>query len=244
MTAPAARPSRVALLRGLPLWALALLGLLGGGGIGLIIAGVLDARDDEPAGKVSLRPAAEAARAEQAEARDAFLAAWRRSREATYTAELVFVRTAPDGRELRSTRTYTQQPPRRVLRTADALQLEAGADSLTCSTVNEAFVCAPAPAVDSAAAVDQEVATWRTALDGESPWYRITQPVDRCFELSLTRVLADAPYGDTARFCFDEATGALAKQQIVRATATDTEEALSISPTVPPDAFVPPTTTR
>lgn len=244
MTADTRRPSRRERLRGLPIWALALLGVLGGGGVGLLIAGVVDARRDEPVGKVSLRPAAEALAAEQAEGRDAFLVAWRRSREATYRAELVFVRVAPDGRELRSTSTYTQQPPRRAVRSADSLQLDAGADSLSCSTVGEAFVCAPGPATDYAAAVDQELAVWRTALDGESPWYRITQPVENCFELTLDRVLVDAPYGDTARFCFDADTGALAKRQIVRSSATDTEEALAITTVIPPDAFTPPTTTR
>jgi hypothetical protein len=238
------RPSRRALLRGLPLWMLALLGLLGGGGVGLLVAGVIDAARDEPVGKVSLRPAAEAAAAEQAEGREAFLAAWRRYREATYRAELVFVRVAPDGRELRSTSTYTQQPPRRAIRSADALQLDAGPESLTCSTVNGAFVCAPGPAIDYAGSVDEELRVWRTALDGESPWYRITRPVEQCYELTLTRVLVDAPYGDTARFCFDADTGALAKRQIVRTSATDTEEALSVTTKIPPDAFAPPPTTR
>jgi hypothetical protein len=239
-----ARRSRRDALRGLPLWALALLGLLGGGGVGLIVAGFVIGPDDEPSGLVELRPAAEAAAADQQAAREAFVAAWRRHREATYSAELVFVRSAADGKELRSTSTYTQAPPRRVVRSADAVQLDAGGASLSCSTVNGTLTCAPAPAKDYAALVDEELAIWGTALDGDRPWYRITQPVEGCFELSLAQVLSDPPYGDVSRFCFDAATGALAKRQIVRPGATDTEEAISISATIPAGAFDTPTTTR
>ncbi len=237
-------PARLAALRRLPMWLLALLGLLVGAGIGLIAAGFVTAGDDDPSGRFDLLPAPEASRADQEASRQAFLAAWRRYREATYTADLVFVRTTAGGGELRSHSTYTQAPPRRVVRSADALQLDAGADSLTCSTVNGTFTCAPAPSKEYTALVDDELAIWHSALDGDEPYYRISQPVDGCFELRLDRVLADPPYGDVARFCFDAATGALAKRQIVRTTATDTEEAIAISVAIPADAFTPPTTTR
>jgi hypothetical protein len=236
------RSARLAALRGLPVWALLLLGLLGGGGVGLIIAGLAD-RADEPAGRFVLQPASEGAQADQQAARDGFLTAWRRSREASYTAQLVFVRVATDGRELRSTSTVTQQPPRRIVRSADAVQLDAGAASVTCSTVNGAFLCTPAPAKDYTALVDEELAVWRTALDGDRPWYRISSPVEGCFELALAQALTDPPYGTISRFCFDATTGALAKRQIVRTGATDTEEALDISSTIPADAFAPPVTT-
>jgi hypothetical protein len=237
------RSARLAALRGLPVWALLLLGLLGGGGIGLIAAGFVD-RADRPAGRFELQPASAGAQADQQAARDAFLVAWRRYREATYTAQLVFLRVASDGRELRSTSTYTQQPPRRVLRSADAVELDAGAASVTCSTVNGSLVCAPAPQKDYAALIDEELDVWRTALDGETPWYRIANPVDGCFELALAQTLQDPPYGTISRFCFDATTGALAKRQVVRTGATDTEEAVDISTTIPADAFTAPTATR
>jgi hypothetical protein len=237
------RSARLAALRGLPVWALLLLGLLGGGGVGLVVAGFVD-RPEPSTGRLELQPASEASRADQQAGRDAFLAAWRRYREATYTAQLVFLRVASDGRELRSTSTYTQQPPRRIVRSADTVQLDAGPASVTCSTVNGAFVCAPAPAKDYPALIDEELDVWRSALDGDRPWYRIASPVNGCFELALAQSLTDPPYGTISRFCFDAATGALAKRQIVRSGATDTEEAVDISTTIPADAFTAPTGTR
>lgn len=237
------RSALLAALRGLPVWALLLLGLLGGGGIGLIAAGLVD-RPESPSDRLELQSAGEGALEDQQAGRDAFLAAWRRYREATYTAQLVFLRVASDGRELRSTSTYTQEPPRRILRSEDAVELDAGAASVTCSTVNGAMVCAPAPQKDHAALIDEEVEVWRTALDGDRPWYRIASPVEGCFELALAKAVTDPPYGTISRFCFDATTGALAKRQIVHAGATDTEEAVDISTVIPAAAFTPPTTTR
>jgi hypothetical protein len=227
-----------------PTWVMIAGGVALGAIIGLIGASMISSGGGDDSTRVALQRADEATAADHAAATTAFLDAWRRYRTATFTEELVFERVASDGQTLRSTSTMTQQPPRRILRQSDSVMLSAGADSLTCNAINSQFTCAPGITTDFAADVEHEIGIWQTALEGDQPYYVVSQPDDLCFQLDLAVSITDPPYGDVARFCFDEATGALAKRQIVRAAATDTEEATSISAVIPPDAFATPTTTR
>ena len=229
--------------RRVPLWILGVAGVALGALIGLGAAALL-ARDDGVDPDRIVLQNADDARADHQAARGAFLDAWRRYRTATYTAQIAFERVAKNGQKLESSSTYTQRPPMRVVRQADSMLLTAGADSLSCNTVGGRMVCAPAPATDYDADVSKELEIWKTALDGDRPYYRVSQPATDCFQLDLAVVLTDPPYGDVARFCFDAATGALAFRQIVRPSATDTEEATSISTSIPADAFAVPATTR
>ena len=234
--------------RRIPLWLLLVIGVAAGSLIGLGASALFSSDDnDADTARLSLQSSTGDEAAAQQAAKQAFLDAWRRYRNATYTAELVYERVAKDGQTLRSVSTYTQQPPRRVVRQSDSVQLTAGADSRACNVVNGALACAPAPNVDYAAEVDAEIATWRSALDGAIPYYLVSAPQPNCFQLDLAVVITDPPYGQVARFCFDENTGALIQRQIVRPTATDTEEAATISTVIPADAFtasLAPTTTR
>ena len=61
-----------------------------------------------------------------------------------------------------------------------------------------------------------------------------------CFDLRLLVVLAAPPYGRQATFCFDAATGALARTEIVRPEATDREQAVEIRSTVVDADLAPP----
>jgi hypothetical protein len=230
--------------RRFPTWVVIVGGVAIGAIIGLVGASMLSDRGNDDGGRVALQRADEATAADRAAGKAAFLDAWRRYRTATFTEELLFERVAANGQTLRSVSTLTQQPPRRILRQSDSVLLSAGADSLTCNSVNGQFTCAPGIATDYTADVEREIGIWQTALDGDQPYYVVSQPDDLCFQLDLVAAITDPPYGDVARFCFDEATGALAKRQIVRTTATDTEEATSISTVIPTDAFATPTTTR
>lgn len=223
--------------RHIPLWVLILVGLVVGSLVGLGAAAVFSGDDSDDVAHLSLSDATGNDAATHRAAQEAFLTAWRRYRTATYRAELVFERVAKSGQTLRSSSTYIQQPPRRVMREADSVLLTAGAESRTCNRVNGAVACAPAPNVDYDAGVEAEIATWRTALEGAVPYYVVSEPQPSCFQLDLAVVIADPPYGEVARFCFDNATGALTQRQIVRTTTTDTEEAASITTVIPPDAF-------
>jgi hypothetical protein len=231
--------------RRIPLWVLILIGVVVGSLVGLGASTLFSGGGDEVA-HLSLQDQTGDDAAAHKAAEQAFLDAWRRYRTATYSAELTFERVTKDGQSLRSDSTYTQQPPRRIVRQSDSVLLNAGADSRTCNTVNAQLVCAPAPNVDYAAAVDTEITTWKSALEGAVPDYVVSAPQANCFELDLAVEIADPPYGEVARFCFDDTTGALTQRQIVRATATDTEETTSITTVLAADAFDPtvtPTTT-
>ena len=223
--------------RRIPLWLLLVLGVVAGSVIGLGASALFTGDDGNDVSRLSLENATgEEAAAHQA-AEVAFLDAWRRYRTATYSAELVYERTATNGQSLRSLSTYTQQPPRRVVRQTDCVQLTAGVDSRTCNVVNGSLACAPAPNNDYAATVDAEIAALKTALEGAVPYYVVSAPEANCFQLDLAVDISDPPYGEVARFCFDGPTGALVQRQIVRPMATDTEEATSITAVIPADAF-------
>lgn len=229
--APGIAPRRI------PLWLLLVLGVVAGSVIGLGASARFAGDDGDDIARLSLENATGDKAAARQAAEVAFLDAWRRYRTATYSAELVYERIATNGQSLRSVSTYTQQPPRRVVRQTDSVQLTVGIDSRTCNVVNGSLACAPAPNVDYAATVDTEIATWKTALEGAVPYYVVSSPEANCFQLDLAVDITDPPYGEVARFCFDGATGALAQRQIVRPTATDTEEATSITTVISADAF-------
>jgi hypothetical protein len=240
-TAPATTTRRPT--RRIPTPLLALAGIVLGALIGWGLVALVDRDDSADAGRFVLSRDS-GATADPADAATAFLDAWRRYRSATYTATMEFERRAGNNQTLRATSTYTQQPPRRIVRQSDSLLLTAGAASVTCNTIGGTTTCAPGPTTDYDTEVAKELDIWRTAVLAQIPYYRVSTPDTGCFQLDLVVAITDPPYGTVARFCFDAATGALVRRQIVRDGATDTEEATSVSATIPADAFVVPTTTR
>ena len=229
--------------RHIPTWLIASVGVAIGAVV-VIIAMSLSTSSDEAT--IPLVHADASTNSEQSAAAQAFLDAWSRYRTTVYSAHLVFERVATNGQSLHTESTYIQQPPRRSIRQSDSVLITAGADSVTCNTVagQSQLVCAPAPDTDYAGDIAAEIRGWQAAFGGDQPAYRVARSADGCFELQLNIVMADPPYGDVARFCFDPATGALATRQFVRSTATDTETASAITADIPVDAFVAPTTTR
>lgn len=232
-----------------PLAVLTVLGALLGGLLAWGVLALVDRHDTDGADRLALEKADPSA-ADTTRAANDFLAAWARYRHATYTATLEFSRVASNGQSLQTTSTFTQAPPRRIVRQGDgSVLLTDGAASRTCNTLSGALTCVPAPAVDYEAAITTELESWRTAVLAEVPYYRVSVTDPGCFQLELVVAIGDPPYGRVAQFCFDEATGALLRRQLVRDGATDTEEATSVSPVIPADAFtvpavVAPTTTR
>lgn len=242
MTAPSEPGAPRPRVRRVPTALLVLAGVLGGGAVGWGLFALTDRGATDGTDRIVLeRPGSTAD--DPARAANDFLEAWTRYRSATYTATLEFERVAATGQSLRSSSTYAQKPPRRIVRQSDSVLLTAGDASVTCNTVGGATTCAPAPALDYQGEITKEIAIWKTAVLAAVPYYRVSEPDDGCFQLDLLVTMPDPPYGTVARFCFDAATGALLKRQIVRDGATDTEEATSVSATVPDDAFVVPTTT-
>ena len=76
--------------------------------------------------------------------------------------------------------------------------------------------------------VDDEVEALATYLGGDLPLYSVTADGD-CFDLAQVRPLPAPPYGTSARFCFDDETGALTFLRIERYEAVDVTEATSMT---------------
>lgn len=219
------RPSRR-----LPTWALILIGGAVGALIGL--AAAIATRGDSKPSTLSLAPTDTGVPAEQQSNARAFLAAWQRYRQATFVTELTLDRRLNDGQTLSTTRIMVQQPPRRVVRQLNSVSTLGDAGEVSCDKVEDQTVCTPGNGQTYDASVQSELVAWATAFAGSAPAYFIDVAEPGCYELNLARALAAPPYGAFARFCFDDATGALRARQVVRETGTDTEQATRISVTI------------
>lgn len=172
--------------------------------------------DDRPAAPVPADPAG-------------FVAAYERSRTAELLLESTFTRTFNDGRELAYETHLVQRPP------DDVLVVGAGSASGRLSgrivRCNAAATDAPAACVDGGPAppyaevVGQEVDAME-ALVADA--YEVDRDDAGCWVLTLVAALPTPPYGGAARFCFDDATGALARLEVRRPEGVEVTEVLSI----------------
>jgi hypothetical protein len=216
-----------------PTWLLAGAGVVAGVVLGLgaaALAGGGDGNDGGPT--VTLAPVESPYPADQAANAEQFLDAWNRYRTATFKAELTWTRETASGQRLETLRTVVQQPPERAVRQFGSVTLVGADESLGCEPIGDDTVCTSRPGADYDLQVADEIAAWRSAITGERPIYAVHRSGGECFELELVRPIAEPPYGERSQVCFDEATGALRSRQVVHATATEIEQATSITPTV------------
>jgi hypothetical protein len=170
-----------------------------------------------------------------------FIAAWERSLLATYVVRSDFVRTLPDGNQLRSTTTTVQQPP--------DTRLVTGLGSVSGRLNGTIVGCAGTPSGSAGCVTGESAPDYRTEVDGQlqqlesyvtgaRPLYRVVDFGDaptHCFRLDLAIALPSPPYGNHALFCFDRPTGAPALTEIQRPEATDRTIAREIRSDVRPD---------
>jgi hypothetical protein len=144
-----------------------------------------------------------------ARAADRFVAAWERMRTGTYVLEADFVRRSESGSELRGAIVIAQRPPERVIRQFGGVSGRLDDQPLLCgarpSGDPECRLGSAGRSFDES--VSHEVEVLRTYFDPDAPLYTVVAAGD-CFRLRRQRELPLAPYGETARFCFDERTGA------------------------------------
>lgn len=168
---------------------------------------------DEPAPRPG--PATAEARAE------AFIAAWARSRTATFVTVGVYERRSTvSGASIRSEDVVAQRPPTRVHRQLGGIE---GRDD------DRAILCPALPAGSDAEphcrlgapggptyseSVRQEVEGLTSLLLGPDPLYRVQLGDPGCFELEQARTDPRAPFGIAATFCFDRSTGAPAGSRV------------------------------
>jgi hypothetical protein len=169
--------------------------------VGLVLAGPLRLPD----------------RRDLSDAGDAFLAAWERSRTATLLVQGEFRRRQANGATLSSPTELVQRPPDRLVRQFGGVSGTVEGHPVVCATDPDGrYRCFPGTETSPPyqETVRSELATLRSYFEpptpGTRPLYRVIRGTERgCFELYQQIPYADAPYGVFARFCFDEATGAL-----------------------------------
>ena len=192
--------------------------------LALVLGGALD-------GRVTRAPGADAS----AE----FLAAYQRSLEGTYVVLADFTRRLDSGATLTSSAMVAQRPPDVIRRQFGGLSGTVGGKTVGCTTeVDGTFLCSPAAdAPPFEETVRTSVETMTSYFTDTPPLYRAVRYGSDCFELIQNRPSAVLPYGSQARFCFDEATGAV-KVLIERLEgAIDSFEATEIRGGVSPQDF-------
>ena len=203
----------------------------------LIASGVLDdeaGAPTDPTGEVDGSGDAGDQAADEAEqrAQDAgdFLAAFERSRLGTFVVESTLQRTFPGGEGFTAESSVAQDPPDRLERSLGSVTARLGPEVTLCR-VTEAnrYRCTTGRAERSyRGLVADEVEALATYLGGDLPLYSVTADGD-CFDLDQVRPLPAPPYGTSARFCFDDDTGALTLLRIERDEAVDVTEATSVT---------------
>jgi hypothetical protein len=165
----------------------------------------------------------------------AFLDAWHRFRTGTFMVQLRFERsiTGKDS-PLISDGILVQRPPRRVIRAFGNESTVSGADARSCELgENASSLCGPEQSTGPYdVQVAEELSILSQYFSGDAPLYRVEAGGSGCFRLFLYRAMPLPPYGDSAQFCFDAATGAMSLFETTTADGTDRTIAQNISTTV------------
>ncbi|MDH3707507.1 MAG: hypothetical protein OES57_15675, partial [Acidimicrobiia bacterium] len=152
----------------------------------------------------------------QDEVAAAFLGDWHRWRGLDVVVTSTFARERPDGDRLESDMVVVQLGADRVVSRLGGAEGYIDGDRLRCVPESDGSTrCDRTPTgLTAEELIDGELETWAEYLSGVPPYYRILRTDDGCYELVLTRALPAADFGSVARFCFDEASGALARTRI------------------------------
>jgi hypothetical protein len=149
------------------------------------------------------------------EAAAGLVAAWERSRRATFVTVGTYERHSEvTGATITSEDVVAQRPPRRVHRQLGGVDGRDDDRLLLCPAPpagsDEAEPCrfGPSTGVTYERSVEREVAGLRSLTGGTAPLYAVTSARPGCFALDLLRVDPRAPFGIAASFCFDAETGA------------------------------------
>ena len=212
-------------------------GAVAGVVVGLVLAGLVGASGwlDEP----------EAERFEtDPDAAAAFLDAWQRARFETFVVTGRFTRSVEGRSGLASESVLVQDPPTRILRQLGSVSGRVGDREIACTTPpTGGLQCLPGrrlPSYDQEAL--DELAVLRRYVQGPGRLlYFVDRPDDGCFRLRLAVRLPDPPLGETARYCFDSATGAPTRTEIIRREGRDLTEAVDIRTEITEDDLRLPT---
>jgi hypothetical protein len=163
-----------------------------------------------------------------------FVHAWDLSRRGTWTE-----RGTAERAGVVNPMVVVQRPPDRVTRIGDGVSGRLGGRLVTCvADPNGKVACHDGGAApDYRAEADQELANLRQQLGGPTPLYYVTAAAAGCFDLRLTMSDPTPPFGDTATFCFDAATGATKSIEVTRGTVVDRQKFTEIHTGADEDAL-------
>ncbi len=209
--APPGGPSRTVLV---------VVGLLVGLLVGAALGWATSRGDDGDEGGAATSTSTTAP--ETAEAAAALVAAWERSRTATFLTGSLLERTNSTGTVVEIPLVVAQRPPDRVISTGSSVSGVVGGEVWVCDEQLDGILhCgASGAAVDPASDLATELDVLRSYFAGDLPLYRVSQ-TGECFDLRLARAVQAPPYGQRARFCFDPVSGAPSLQRVERAEGTD-----------------------
>jgi hypothetical protein len=175
------------------------------------------------------------------DAAPAYIADWRRSQLGTWRVVLRWQRTA-GANHLEDEVRIAQRPPDRLSIAGGSVEARRGDRQLACAAGDDGRLrCRDAGA---APPYNQEVdggeAVLRQQLVGPGRLYDVTSTSPHCYDLRLRVSYPAPPYGRTARFCFDPATGAPTLRDIQRPEGRDLQEVVSVSGQVTDADLAPP----
>ncbi len=167
----------------------------------------------------------------------AFLAAWERSRTATYVVESRFVRQTRAGASTLADIRVAQRPPDRLVTGGGTLDGRLGGRRVACAADDEGVLrCRDG---GEAPPYHEEVARERRDLErlvaGDQPLYAVGRDGEGCFVLRLTVIIHAPPYGVRARFCYDDATGAPTRVHVHGEDFVDRTDAIAVRAEVTDD---------
>lgn len=195
--------------------------LLGGLAAWLTTRGADDATDDDVESATTAPETAEAA--------VAFVEAWERSRTATFLTGSLLTRTTEVGM-LEIPIVVAQRPPDRVISSGRSTEGTVGGEQRVCDEQLDGLVhcgVTSTPGESFEEKVAAEVAVLRSYFEADLPLYAVAGS-GSCFDLRLTRAVHAPPFGQSARFCFDAASGAPQLQRIERPEGTDVVVLVSV----------------
>jgi hypothetical protein len=176
-----------------------------------------------------------------------FLAAFERSRTATYRVRQATERQRAGAVALTSSATIVQRPPDRLAVAADG-SVEGVRDGRVVRCVEEECYVG-GPDFDYGADVAEQVRNLAGLVQGDEAIYAvgaeagpgpttvglIAATPSECFLLDLLRQVPAPPYGTFARFCFDPTTGAPTLIRVERPGAVDETVAEALTAEVTDD---------
>lgn len=165
------------------------------------------------------------------EASSAFVRAWERSRTEEFVVLSTSHRETAMGGELDAEQELVQRPPDYLVRQFGSVDGRVDDRPVTCQPDPDGLLRCDLADTELEPYDEQiasEVETLEGYFEGEHPLYRVSVDGEGCFDLHLTRVFPAPPYGEYARFCFDDATGARIYKEVRQAEGTDVVEAVEI----------------